>query len=182
MAVVPASDAAMEKYQSRDRIERGPAIECSKRFRVLQFCIEERLFRFAEKLRRGELHIREIVTFSEQEPVTEERIAEYELSTLESIRRSQEALHANVEGSTTTCLKSPKKITPSCPGSGASSQSPRVEFEPQSARLLRFCCLNSSLTFTTLIRKQRGGASRECAHGHRYKYKRAGALEKKKWE
>jgi len=65
------------------RIERG-------RLRVLKaisrspLCIEE-IIQIGERLRRGELHIREVVQFSEQEPVTEERIAEYETLTLEAI-------------------------------------------------------------------------------------------------
>src|SRR6476660_400430 len=82
MAVVPLLTRDGEVSIAR-RMERG-------RQRVLKsisrspICIEEML-QIGERLRRGELHIREVVTFSEQEPVTEERIEEYQNSTLEAI-------------------------------------------------------------------------------------------------
>src|SRR2546421_3200054 len=78
MAVVPLLTRDGEVSIAR-RIERG-------RQRVLKsisrspICIDEML-QIGERLRRGELHIREVVTFSEQEPVTEERIDEYQNST-----------------------------------------------------------------------------------------------------
>jgi RNA polymerase primary sigma factor len=43
------------------------------------------MLQIGERLRRGELHIREVVTFSEQETITEERIEQYQLTTLESM-------------------------------------------------------------------------------------------------
>ncbi|HYP25803.1 MAG TPA: RNA polymerase sigma factor RpoD [Blastocatellia bacterium] len=82
MAVVPLLTRDGEVSIAR-RIERG-------RTRVLKsisrspICIED-LIQMGERLRRGELHIREVVTFSEQEGVTEERIEEYLNSTLEAI-------------------------------------------------------------------------------------------------
>src|SRR5437660_12564753 len=82
MAVVPLLTRDGEVSIAR-RIERG-------RRRVLKaisrspICIEEML-QIGERLRRGELHIREVVTFSEQEAITEERIEEYQISTLESV-------------------------------------------------------------------------------------------------
>src|SRR2546425_686636 len=71
MAVVPLLTRDGEVSIAR-RMERG-------RLRVLKaisrspICIEE-MIQIGERLRRGELHIREIVTFNEQEPITEERI------------------------------------------------------------------------------------------------------------
>jgi len=82
MAVVPLLTRDGEVSIAR-RIERG-------RTRVLKsisrspICIED-LIQMGERLRREELHIREVVTFSEQDGITEERIEEYLNSTLEAI-------------------------------------------------------------------------------------------------
>jgi RNA polymerase primary sigma factor len=82
MAVVPLLTRDGEVSIAR-RMERG-------RQRVLKaisrspICIEEML-QIGERLRRGELHIREVVTFSEQEAITEERIEQYQAATLESM-------------------------------------------------------------------------------------------------
>ena len=80
MAVVPLLTRDGEVSIAR-RMERG-------RQRVLKaisrspVCLEE-ILQMGERLRRGELHIREVVTFSEQEPITEDRIEQYQLATLE---------------------------------------------------------------------------------------------------
>ncbi len=82
MAVVPLLTREGEVSIAR-RMERG-------RQRVLKtvsrspICIEEML-QIGERLRRGELHIREVVAFSEQDPVTEERIEQYQVATLEAM-------------------------------------------------------------------------------------------------
>jgi RNA polymerase primary sigma factor len=82
MAVVPLLTRDGEVSIAR-RMERG-------RQRVLKaisrspICIDEML-QIGERLRRGELHIREVVTFSEQEAITEERIEQYQLSTLDAV-------------------------------------------------------------------------------------------------
>ncbi|MFY9573364.1 MAG: RNA polymerase sigma factor RpoD [Blastocatellia bacterium] len=82
MAVVPLLTRDGEVSIAR-RIERG-------RQRVLKaisrspICVEE-MIQIGERLRRGELHIREVVSFSDQEAVTEERIEEYQLTALESL-------------------------------------------------------------------------------------------------
>jgi len=82
MAVVPLLTRDGEVSIAR-RMERG-------RQRVLKaisrspICIDEML-QIGERLRRGELHIREVVTFNEQEAVTEERIEQYQLSTLDAV-------------------------------------------------------------------------------------------------
>ncbi len=82
MSVVPLLTRDGEVSIAR-RIERG-------RHRVLKaisrspVCIED-LIQIGDRLRRGELHVREVVVFSEQEPVTEERVEEYMTSTLEAV-------------------------------------------------------------------------------------------------
>jgi RNA polymerase primary sigma factor len=82
MAVVPLLTRDGEVTIAR-RIERG-------RLRVLKavsrspICIEE-ILQIGERLKRGELHIRELVSFGEQEAITEERIEECHLATLEAI-------------------------------------------------------------------------------------------------
>jgi len=65
------------------RIERGRqrALKAISRSPV---CIED-LIEIGERLRRGEMHIKEVVTFSEQEPITEERVEEYLASTLDAV-------------------------------------------------------------------------------------------------
>jgi RNA polymerase primary sigma factor len=170
MAVVPLLTRDGEVSIAR-RIERG-------RHRVLKaisrspICIEE-IIQVAEKLKRGELHIREIVTFSEQEPVTEERIAEYELSTLESI--------AEVKKHYTRMLKlydhlleEPKK-SPKLPRQRRKLAVARVELS-RKARALDLL-LQQQPHFTALIRNS-VSASREARTGIE---KARRALEKKKW-
>ncbi|HEV8484224.1 MAG TPA: RNA polymerase sigma factor RpoD [Blastocatellia bacterium] len=82
MAVVPLLTRDGEVSIAR-RIERGRrrAIKAISRCPV---CLED-LIQIGERLRRGELHIREVVTFSEQDGITEERIEEYLNSTLDAI-------------------------------------------------------------------------------------------------
>ena len=82
MAIVPLLTRDGEVSIAR-RIERGRqrAMKAISRSPV---CIED-LIEIGERLRRGEMHIKELVTFSEQEPITEERIEEYLNATLEAI-------------------------------------------------------------------------------------------------
>jgi RNA polymerase primary sigma factor len=82
MAVVPLLTREGEVSIAR-RIERG-RLRTLKAISRAPVCIED-LIQLGEQLKRGELHIREVVTFSEQEAVTEERIDEYLTSTLESL-------------------------------------------------------------------------------------------------
>ncbi|HEY7546825.1 MAG TPA: RNA polymerase sigma factor RpoD [Blastocatellia bacterium] len=82
MAIVPLLTRDGEVSIAR-RIERG-------RYRVLKsisrspLCIED-LIQMGERLKRGELHIREVVSFSEQEAITEDKIEEYLASTIDAI-------------------------------------------------------------------------------------------------
>jgi len=170
MAVVPLLTRDGEVSIAR-RIERG-------RHRVLKaisrspICIEE-IIQVAEKLRRGELHIREIVTFSEQEPVTEERIAEYELSTLESIAEVKK-YYTRMLKLYDHLLEEPKK-SPKLPRQRRKLAVARVELS-RKARALDLL-LQQQPHFTTLIRNS-VSASRDARTGIE---KARRALEKKKW-
>jgi RNA polymerase primary sigma factor len=74
MAVVPLLTRDGEVSIAR-RIERG-RLRIHKAISRAPICIEE-MIEIGERLRNGELHIKEIVTFNEQEPITDERIEEY---------------------------------------------------------------------------------------------------------
>ena len=82
MSIVPLLTREGEVSIAR-RIERG-------RMRVLKaisrspICIEH-LIVMGEQLSRGELHIREIITFSDQEGVTEDRVDQYTAATLDAL-------------------------------------------------------------------------------------------------
>jgi RNA polymerase primary sigma factor len=170
MAVVPLLTRDGEVSIAR-RIERG-------RHRVLKsisrspICIEE-IIQIGEKLRRGELHVREIVTFSEQEPITEERIAQYELLTLDSIAEVKKhytrmlKLHEHL-------LEEPKK-SPKLPRQRRKLAVARVELS-RKARALDLL-LQQQPHFTALIRAG-VNSSREARVGID---KARRALEKKKW-
>ncbi|HLG15983.1 MAG TPA: RNA polymerase sigma factor RpoD [Blastocatellia bacterium] len=82
MAVVPLLTRDGEVVIAR-RIERGRrrALKAISRSPI---CIED-LIKTGERLRRGELHIREVVTFSDQEVITEEKIEEYQNQILDAI-------------------------------------------------------------------------------------------------
>jgi RNA polymerase primary sigma factor len=82
MAVVPLLTRDGEVSIAR-RIERG-RMRALKALSRSPICINE-LIQIGERLRRGELHIRELVTFNEQEAITEERIEEIQKQTLEAI-------------------------------------------------------------------------------------------------
>ena len=82
MAIVPLLTRDGEVSIAR-RIERGRT-RALKAISRSPICIED-LIQIGERLRHGELHIREVITFNEQEAITEERIAEYLVSTLDAI-------------------------------------------------------------------------------------------------
>ena len=100
MAIVPLLTRDGEVAIAR-RVERG-------RSRVLRalsrapVCVEE-LIEIGERLRQGELHIKELVTFNEQEAITDERVEEYLNATLDALAdlkkcyvralKNQERLH-----------------------------------------------------------------------------------------
>ncbi|HET9533108.1 MAG TPA: RNA polymerase sigma factor RpoD [Blastocatellia bacterium] len=82
MAIVPLLTRDGEVSIAR-RIERGRrrALKAISRSPI---CVEN-LIQMGERLKRGELHIREVVSFSEQDGITEERIEEYLQLTLDAI-------------------------------------------------------------------------------------------------
>jgi RNA polymerase primary sigma factor len=153
------------------RIERG-------RLRVLKtisrspICIEE-IIQIGERLRRGELHIREVVTFSEQEPITEERIAEYESSTLESINELKKS-YARMLKLHDLLMEEPRK-SPRLLRRRRKLAVARVELS-RGARALDLL-LQQHSHFTTLIRDAVNRA-REARAGID---KARRAIEKKKW-
>jgi RNA polymerase primary sigma factor len=170
MAVVPLLTRDGEVSIAR-RIERG-------RQRVLKaisrspLCIEE-IIQIGERLRRGELHIREVVTFSEQEAITEERITEYQVATLDAIaevRKSYLRLLKHYE----RVLEEPKK-SPKLPRLRRKLAVARIELS-RGARALDLL-LQQHAHFTMLIRDAVDGSrdARACIERARR------ALEKKKW-
>jgi RNA polymerase primary sigma factor len=153
------------------RIERG-------RQRVLKaisrspICIEE-IIQLGEKLRRGELHIREVVTFSEQEAITEERIAAYQLSTLDAIGEVKKN-YTRMLKLYERLLEEPKK-SPKLPRQRRKLAIARVELS-RGARALDLL-LQQQPHFTAIIRDA-VSASRD-ARAAIEKARRA--LDKKKW-
>ena len=170
MAVVPLLTRDGEVSIAR-RMERG-------RHRVLKaisrspICIEEML-QIGERLRRGELHIREVVTFSEQEAITEERIEQYHVSTLESVGELKKSylrmlkLHERV-------LEEPKK-SPRLSRQRRKLAVARVELSRQ-ARALDLV-LQQQGHFTALIRDSVDQARETRAAIDKARR----SLEKKKW-
>ncbi|HMG37090.1 MAG TPA: RNA polymerase sigma factor RpoD [Blastocatellia bacterium] len=88
MAVVPLLTRDGEVAIAR-RIERG-RMRALKAISRSPICVED-LIQVGERLRRGELHIREMVTFNEQEPITEERIEEYQSAAVEALTELRKA-------------------------------------------------------------------------------------------
>src|ERR1044071_2075838 len=82
MAVVPLLTRDGEVSIAR-RIERG-RLRIHKAISRAPICIEE-MIEIGERLRNGELHIKEIITFNEQEPITDERIEEYLNTTINDL-------------------------------------------------------------------------------------------------
>ena len=170
MAVVPLLTRDGEVSIAR-RMERG-------RQRVLKaisrspICIEEML-QIGERLRRGELHIREVVTFNEQEPITEERIEQYQVSTLESMGELRKS-YARMLKLHDRVLEEPKK-SPRLPRLRRKLAVARVELSRQ-ARALDLVLQQQDL-FTAMIRD--GVTRARDARAGIDKARRS--LEKKKW-
>ena len=82
MAIVPLLTREGEISVAR-RIERGRgrAIKAVSRSPI---CVAE-LIRIGDELRKGQINIRDIVTFSDQEGVTEERVEDYLQQTIEDL-------------------------------------------------------------------------------------------------
>ncbi len=170
MAVVPLLTRDGEVSIAR-RMERG-------RQRVLKaisrspICIEE-MIQIGERLRHGELHIREVVTFNEQEPITEERIEQYQVSTLESMGELRKS-YARMLKLHDRVLEEPKK-SPRLPRLRRKLAVARVELSRQ-ARALDLVLQQQDL-FTAMIRD--GVTRARDARAGIDKARRS--LEKKKW-
>ncbi len=170
MAVVPLLTRDGEVSIAR-RMERG-------RQRVLKaisrspICIEE-MIQIGERLRRGELHIREVVTFNEQEPITEERIEQYQVSTLESMGELRKS-YARMLKLHDRVLEEPKK-SPRLLRLRRKLAVARVELSRQ-ARALDLVFQQQDL-FTAMIRD--GVTTAREARAAIDKARRS--LEKKKW-
>ena len=82
MAIVPLLTRDGEVSIAR-RIERG-RMRIHKAISRSPICIEQ-MIEIGERLKSGELHIKEIITFNEQEPVTDERVEEYLQATINDI-------------------------------------------------------------------------------------------------
>jgi RNA polymerase primary sigma factor len=170
MAVVPLLTRDGEVSIAR-RMERG-------RQRVLKaisrspICIEE-MIQIGERLKRGELHIREVVTFNEQEPITEERIEQYQVATLESMGELKKS-YARMLKLHDRVLEEPKK-SPRLPRLRRKLAVARVELSRQ-ARALDLVLQQQDL-FTAMIRD--GVTRARDARAGIDKARRS--LEKKKW-
>jgi RNA polymerase primary sigma factor len=170
MAVVPLLTRDGEVSIAR-RMERG-------RQRVLKaisrspLCLEE-ILQMGERLRRGELHIREVVTFSEQDPITEDRIEQYHVATLECMSELKKN-HGRMLKLYERVLEEPKK-SPRLMRLQRKLAVARVELSRQT-RALDLVVQQQDL-FTALIRDN-VSVARE-ARGAIDKARRA--IEKKKW-
>jgi RNA polymerase primary sigma factor len=94
------------------RIERGRR-RTAKAIWRLPICIEE-IIAIADRLKRGELHIREVINFRDQEDITEAGIEECLISTLDSVAdisrkyRAVLKLHARMQEEPKSSKKLPK--------------------------------------------------------------------------
>ena len=170
MSVVPLLTRDGEVVIAR-RIERG-------RLRVLKavsrspICIEE-ILQIGDRLKHGELHIRELVSFGEQEAITEERIEECHLATLEAISELKRS-YARTLKMHERLLEEPKK-SPRLPRLRHKLAISRIELSRQ-ARALDLVTQQHH-HFTALIRES--VALARDARAQIDKARRA--IEKKKW-
>jgi RNA polymerase primary sigma factor len=170
MSVVPLLTRDGEVVIAR-RIERG-------RLRVLKavsrspICIEE-ILQIGDRLKHGELHIRELVSFGEQEAITEERIEECHLATLEAISELKKS-YARALKMHERLVEEPKK-SPRLPRLRRKLGTSRIELSRQ-ARALDLVTQQHH-HFTALIRE-----SVALARDARTQIDKARrAIEKKKW-
>ncbi|HEX5733135.1 MAG TPA: RNA polymerase sigma factor RpoD [Blastocatellia bacterium] len=170
MAIVPLLTRDGEVSIAR-RIERGRrrALKAISRAPV---CIEE-LIQIGERLRRGELHIREVVSFTEQDGITEERIEEYFQSTLDALTELRKSYLRTLK--LYDRLREEPKKSPRLPRLRRKLAIARVELSRQ-ARALDLA-LHQHDRLTTIIR--------DCVHEAREAKlavdKARRSLERKKW-
>ena len=170
MAIVPLLTRDGEVSIAR-RIERGRrrALKAISRAPV---CIEE-LIQIGERLRRGELHIREVVSFTEQDAITEERIEEYFQSTLDALTELKKSYLKTLK--LYDRLREEPKKSPKLPRLRRKLAMARVELSRQARALDLALHQHDRLT----------GIIRDCVHESREAKlaveKARRSLERKKW-
>ena len=170
MAVVPLLTRDGEVAIAR-RIERG-RMRIHKAIARAPICIEQ-MVEIGERLKNGELHIKELVAFNEQEPITDERVEEYlnaTINDLAELRKDYQRMLKLEEK-----LQEEHKKSPKLPGLRRRIARVRIEVSRRARRL-------------DLLAQQEdyfAGLIRDCVAQARDA--RAGieksrrALEKKKW-
>jgi RNA polymerase primary sigma factor len=132
------------------RIERGRR-RTAKAISRLPICIEE-IVVTADRLRRGELHIREVINFRDQEDITEAGIEQCLVSTLTSLseiaaqHKVSLRLHARMQNEQKSSKKLPKL---------------RRKLARQRVLVSRMCC---HLDLTSRQFEHLGGLVRDAAH------------------
>jgi RNA polymerase primary sigma factor len=170
MAIVPLLTRDGEVSIAR-RIERGRT-RTLKAISRSPVCIED-LIQIGERLRHGELHIREVITFSEQEAITEERVQEYLNSTLDAITELKKSYTRTLK--LYDRLREEPKKSPKIPRLRRKLAIARVELSRQ-ARALELM-LQQHEHFSGLIRD----CVDEARDARSAIDKARRALEKKKW-
>jgi RNA polymerase primary sigma factor len=132
------------------RIERGRR-RTAKAISRLPICIEE-IIATADQLKRGELHIREVINFRDQEDITEAGIEQCLVSTIKAIGeiainyKAMLKLHARVQKETKSSKKLPKL---------------RRKLARQRVLVSRLCC---DLDLTSRQFEQLGGLVRNAVY------------------
>ncbi|HEX8185174.1 MAG TPA: RNA polymerase sigma factor RpoD [Blastocatellia bacterium] len=170
MAIVPLLTRDGEVSIAR-RIERGRT-RALKAISRSPICIED-LIQIGERLRRGELHIREVITFNEQEAITEERIEEYLATTLDALNELKKSYLRTLK--LYDRLREEPKKSPKLPRLRRKLAIARVELSRQ-ARQLELM-LQQQEHFSELMRD----CVEEAREARVAIDKARRALEKKKW-
>src|SRR5436309_5146362 len=170
MAVVPLLTRDGEVAIAR-RIERG-RMRIHKAIARAPICIEQ-MVEIGERLKNGELHIKELVSFNEQEPITDERVEEYlnaTINDLAEVRKDYQRMLKLEEK-----LQEEHKKSPKLPRLRRQIARVRVEV---SRRARRLDLLAQQEEFFAGLIRECVAQSRD-ARGGIEKARRA--LEKKKW-
>jgi len=132
------------------RIERGRR-RTAKAISRLPICVEE-IIATADRLKRGELHIREVINFRDQEDITEAGIEQCLISTLDSISEvaAGHKVSLRLLARTQNELKSSKKLPKL-----------RRKLARQRVFVSRLCC---ALDLTSRQFEHLGGLVREAVH------------------
>jgi RNA polymerase primary sigma factor len=170
MAIVPLLTRDGEVYIAR-RIERGRR-KALKAITRSPICLEE-LIRTGERLKHGELHIREVVSFSDQDVITEDRIEEYLTSTLEAIAEMKRSYTRTLK--LYDRLRNESKRSPKLAGLRLKLARARVEMSHQAFRL--DLTMQQHSVFVALLRE----CVRHSRESRAAVEKARRALDRKKW-